>query len=601
MRILWSLLAAFRVPITPDIWDRFVQMMRELGGSPVGPKARGLVAILIAFLFSINGLNVVNSYVNRDFMTSIENRDMQAFVFYALMYVGVFTLSTVVAVLYRYVEESLGLLWRKWLTDQAIDRYLDNRTYFQVHANGTLQNPDQRISEDIRALTATTLSFGLMFLNASFTVIAFSGVLWTISPLLFVVAVVYSLAGSLLTIYLGKPLVRLNYDQLDREANFRARLVLVRENAESVALLRREGRLRGRLKERLEELTSNFQRIIEVNRNLGYFTTGYNYLIQIIPALIVAPLFIQGKAEFGVITQSAVAFGHLLGAFSLIVTQFQSISTYTAVVARLNALRAAMTLERPSPSPTVELAESVGSVAYEHLTLYAPRDGRALVKDLSLSIPAGVCLLVRSTSEAAEKALFRATADLWYHGEGRILHPGHDEIFFLPERPYLPPGTLRDVLLRTGQEDVVADELILKSLKDLNLDHVLEKAGGLDVEYKWGDMLTLGEQQRLSFARVLLAQPRFVFLDHPSRGMSECPLGDLLTLLREKDITYLTLGDTSDGPRFYDRLLEIEADGSWRLRPPGSGEEIENGDGSGSTTTTPELTADASCLVRDRE
>jgi vitamin B12/bleomycin/antimicrobial peptide transport system ATP-binding/permease protein len=356
MRLLWSLLSALKVPITPDVWGRFLQMMGELGRSDVGPKARGLLAILIAFLFSINGLNVLNSYVNRDFMTSIENRDMDGFVFYALLYVGVFALSTVVAVLYRYVEESLGLLWRKWLTAQAVDRYLSDRTYFRLHANGELQNPDQRISEDIRALTATTLSFALMFLNASFTVIAFSGVLWSISPLLFVVAVVYSIAGSLLTIYLGKPLVRLNYDQLDREANFRARLVHVRENAESVALLRREGRLRMRLRERLEALTANFQRIIEVNRNLGYFTTGYNYLIQIIPALIVAPLFIQGQAEFGVITQSAVAFGHLLGAFSLIVTQFQSISTYTAVVARLNALRTAMVRELPSPSPTVELA-----------------------------------------------------------------------------------------------------------------------------------------------------------------------------------------------------------------------------------------------------
>jgi putative ATP-binding cassette transporter len=375
----------------------------------------------------------------------------------------------------------------------------------------------------------------------------------------------------------------------------------VRENAESVALLRREGRLRERLKERLEQLTTNFKRIIEVNRNLGYFTTGYNYLIQIIPALIVAPLFIQGKAEFGVITQSAVAFGHLLGAFSLIVTQFQSISTYTAVVARLNALRAAMTQERPSPSPTVELAESVGSVAYEHLTLYAPRDGRVLVKDLSLSVPAGISLLVRSTSEAAEKALFRATADLWYRGEGRILHPGHDEIFFLPERPYVPPGTLRDILLRTGEEELVPDERILESLKDLNLGHVLEKAGGLDVEQKWDDMLSLGEQQRLSFARVLLAEPRFVFLDHPSRGLSECPLGDLLNLLRQQDITYLTLGDNSDDPRFYDRLLEIEADGSWRLRPPGGGELADKGNGTGHETAAQSLSATPACRVPDPE
>jgi vitamin B12/bleomycin/antimicrobial peptide transport system ATP-binding/permease protein len=168
-----------------------------------------------------------------------------------------------------------------------------------------------------------------------------------------------------------------------------------------------------------------------------------------------------------------------------------------------------------------------------------------------------VCLLVRSTSESAEKALFRATADLWYHGEGRILHPGHDEIFFLPERPYLPPGTLREILLRTGEEELVPDARILESLKALNLGHTLEKAGGLDVERNWGDILSLGEQQRLSFARVLLAEPHFVFLDHPSRGLSECPLGELLKLLRQQGITYLTLGDATDDPRNYDRLLEI--------------------------------------------
>jgi putative ATP-binding cassette transporter len=216
-------------------------------------------------------------------------------------------------------------------------------------------------------------------------------------------------------------------------------------------------------------------------------------------------------------------------------------------------------------------------------------------------VPAGICLLVRSTSEAAEKALFRATADLWYRGEGRILHPGHDEIFFLPERPYVPPGTLRDILLRTGEEELVPDERILKCLTDLNLGHVLEKAGGLDVEQKWDDMLSLGEQQRLSFARVLLAEPRFVFLDHPSRGLSECPLWDLLNLLRQQDITYLTLGDNTDDPRFYDRLLEIEADGSWRLRPPGGGELVDNGNGTGQEKAAQSLSATPACHVPDSE
>lgn len=570
MRFPWSLLNALKVPITPAIWGRFVRMLRQLSASEVGGKAKALFVLLILFLFAINGLNVVNSYVNRDFMTAVENQDMSGFLRYALLFIFVLGVSTVVAVVYRYTEERLGLLWRKWLTQRAIDRYLDERTYFRLYSSGALPNPDQRISEDIRALTATTLSFTLMFLNASFTVVAFSGVLWTISPQLFVVAVAYSILGSLLTIYLGKPLVKLNYDQLDREANFRSRLVHVRENAESIALLRGEERLRVRLWDRLDRLTANFQRIIEINRNLGFFTTGYNHLIQIIPALLVAPLFIEGKAEFGVITQSAVAFGHLLGAFSLIVTQFQSISTYTAVVARLNALRDAMTQERSEQAPRVEFCEDCGSVAFEHLTLYSPRDGRTLIADLSLSLPAGVSLLVRSTSESAEKALFRATADLWPSGAGRILHPGHDAIFFLPERPYLPPGTLREVLLRPCQERWLPDWKIQDTLESLHLTPTLNKAGGLDRERNWSDLLSLGEQQRLSFARVLLAAPRFVFLDHPSRSLSECPVGELLNLLRRQGITYFTLGDLEDDPRFYDRLLEIAADGSWRLRPPNS-------------------------------
>jgi putative ATP-binding cassette transporter len=341
--------------------------------------------------------------------------------------------------------------------------------------------------------------------------------------------------------------------------------------------LRREGRLKARLRHRLDELTANFQRIIKVNRNLGFFTTGYNFLIQIIPALIVAPLFIRGDAQFGEITQSAVAFGHLLGAFSLIITQFQSISTYTAVVARLNALQDAFKQKRPERSPTVEVNEACASVAYSHLTLCARRNGQVLVRDLSLSIPTGVCLLVRADSESAEKALFRATADLWDHGEGRILHPGHEEIFFLPERPYLPPGTLREVLLRTGVEDRVPAERIIATLKSLSLEDALARTGGLDTEHRWSDILSLGEQQRLSFARVLLASPRFVFLDHPSRGLSECSLGELLALLRQEGITYLTLGDTADDPRFYDRLLEIADDASWRVRYPGGGETADNG------------------------
>jgi putative ATP-binding cassette transporter len=515
----------------------------------------------------VNVLNVVNSYVGRDFMTSVEQRDSRAFWSYAALYVGVFAVSTLVAVFYRFFEERLGLLWRKWLTQRAIEHYLDDRTYFRLHQASDVPNPDQRISEDIRALTATTLSFALMFLNAGFTVVAFSGVLWTISPSLFLVAVAYAALGSAVTVFIGRRLVPLNYDQLDKEANFRARLVHVRENAESIALLRREGRLKVRLLSRLDALTDNFRLIINVNRNLGFFTTGYNYLIQIIPALVVAPLFIAGQAEFGVITQAAMAFGHLLGAFSIIVTQFQSLSNYTAVIARLSALREAMDRARTPTAPSIHLCTVCAQVAYEHLTLTSPRSGRTLVKDLSLALPVGTRLLIRAQDGSATHALFRATADLWESGEGRILRPEPQDILFLPERPYLPPGTLREVLLRTEQIQEVPTERILRILHELGLDQTVARAGGLDVEHQWSEILSLGEQQVLAFSRVLLASPEFVFLDHPTRALSECQVGELLQTLRSHMISYLTLGEEDDDTADYDQLLEIAVDGSWTLRP----------------------------------
>src|SRR5262245_60705431 len=337
---------AQRVPIDRLRATRFARAVRNFAASEVGGNAKWLFAGLIALLFGISGLNVVNSYVGRDFMTAIEQRSMSAFVRQALLYIGVFALSTVVAVIYRFMEERLRLLWREWLTRTLITTYLEHPTYYrlsdQLEADGEIANPDQRIADDVRAFTTTTISFVLLLLNGTLTVLAFSGVLWSISPLLFAVAVSYAGLGSLLTIALGRPLVWLNYNQSDQEANLRAALIHVRTNAESLMLVRYEQQLGARLLRHLDAVVANFRRIIDVNRNLGFFTTGYNYLIQIIPALIVAPLFIRGEAQFGVITQSAIAFGQLIGAFSLIVTQFQSISSFAAVVARLGALAEAI-------------------------------------------------------------------------------------------------------------------------------------------------------------------------------------------------------------------------------------------------------------------
>ena len=258
-----------------------------------------------------------------------------------------------VGVFSSFSEQRLALLWREWLTRKILAAIWTAATYYRLSAAGTLTNPDERIAEDVKAFTATTLSFVLLLANATVTVVAFSGVLWSISRTLFAVALLYAPCGSALTVLFGRRLLWLNYNQLDKEADFRASLVHVHANAESIALLRREAPIGDRLRRRLDDLTANMRRLIAVNRNLAFFTTGYNYLIQIIPAIVVAPLFIRGEVEFGVITQSAMAFSVLLGALSIVVTQFQSISSFAAVISRIGSLADALDGVRAAGAPEV--------------------------------------------------------------------------------------------------------------------------------------------------------------------------------------------------------------------------------------------------------
>jgi vitamin B12/bleomycin/antimicrobial peptide transport system ATP-binding/permease protein len=328
---------------------RLTAAIRTFARSAVGWRAKLTFAAILILLIGANGLNVANSYVNRNLMSAIAERHFGEFVRQAQFTIAVFAASTIVAVLARFAEERLGLFWRKFMTERAVATYMANRTYHRLAISDELANPDQRIAEDVRAFTATTLSFALMALNSAFTILAFSGVLWSISPLLFIISVLYAALGSYLTIKLARPLVKLNSDQLDCEASFRSALIHVRDNAETIMVRSESEQEAARIGERLDQLVENFRRITTVNRNVGFFSTGYNWLIQLIPILVIAPAFMRGEIEFGVITQSAMVFTTLVAAFSLVVTQFQSLSTYAAVVSRLGSLLDAFESGTPAP------------------------------------------------------------------------------------------------------------------------------------------------------------------------------------------------------------------------------------------------------------
>jgi putative ATP-binding cassette transporter len=275
-----------------------------------------------------------------------------------------------------------------------------------------------------------------------------------------------------------------------------------------------------------------------------------------------------------------MAFAHLLGAFSLIVTQYQSISSFAAVIARLSSLAKAIEGAQASPA-MIESREENERLAYEGVTLRSPTDGRALVSELSASLPRGTRLLVRAQNHVAGVALFRATAGIWDDGEGRVVRPALDAMLFLPERPYLPLGTLRECLVGAGQEAVIQDSQIRAALHALGIEDLLARAGGLDVEKDWEDMLSLGEQQLLAVGRVLLAAPQFVCLDRIGTALDAEQVGLVLKVLTENAIAYVVFNGEGDDARYYDAILDIAGDGTWQWKP------LREPRATGHTTVTP--------------
>jgi vitamin B12/bleomycin/antimicrobial peptide transport system ATP-binding/permease protein len=312
---------------------------------------------------------------------------------------------------------------------------------------------------------------------------------------------------------------------------------------------------------RLDALIANFRAITTFNRNVGFFTTGYNWMIQIIPALIIAPAYIGGKVEFGVITQSAMAFSTAVAAFSLIVTQFQSLSAFAAVSARLRAMGEALDHVQ-TPTSAIQIIESDGPLAYQRFTLSSPTDGALLVKNLSITIPFRGRILVKGTNPDAGIALFRATAGVWISGEGRIIRPRGDAALFLAQKPYLPPGSLREALA-PGREGEISDDRILSLLRELNLDHVSSQAGGLDAGQDWGTHISLREQQLLACLHVLLAAPRVVLMDRIQETLTSNEVSQILGMMSQSSIGCVANGQADERSDLYDVVLECKEGGAW--------------------------------------
>ncbi|KAL2475849.1 ABC transporter D family member 2 [Abeliophyllum distichum] len=650
-----------KVPDVQTLLKRFWKVAAPYWFSDDKIPARWQLATVFALTLGTTGISVTFNFLGRDFYNALANKDQEQFTKQLLYYLAGFAGGIPVFVLRDYAKDTLSLRWRSWTTSYYMDRYLKNRTFYKIQSQSIIDNPDQRIVDDLSSFTGTALAFSLTLFNATVDLISFSNILYGIYPPLFIVLLAYSLGGTAISVFLGRGLVTLNFLQEKKEADFRYGLVRVRENAESIAFYGGEENEMQLLLQRFRSAFENLTKLLISSRNLDFFTSGYRYLIQILPAAVVAPMYFSGKIEFGVINQSVSAFNHILGDFSLIVYQFQAISAFSAVIDRLGEFDDVLSRDTRSDGESMEeikrefcsinsfsalesngavpLGRSVKLLNIEHLTVLTPSKA-TLIRDLSLAIFEKEHLLVTGPSGSGKTSLLRTIAGLWSFGQGTITfydknardsearvsvdvassevtsvsetspdHNRHRErnsrsVLFLPQKPYMVLGTLRQQLLYpTWSEDptFVSDvnkptgslpflmpepneastdtrppkpttNDLTQVLEDVRLGYILSRFD-LDSTYEWSSVLSLGEQQRLAYARLLLSKPNLVLLDESTSALDEANEAHLYKLIEFAGITYISIGHRSTLYEFHKKVLHIStmdpttSQRNWNIEP----------------------------------
>jgi vitamin B12/bleomycin/antimicrobial peptide transport system ATP-binding/permease protein len=550
-------------------WSRLWTLTRAYWVSDQKFGAFGLLTLTLLLSGSILAASVVFSYVARDMMTALADRNASTFIYKMALVVAYNLLSAPVVALSGYVTGKLMLNWRQWLTERFLDDSLRDRAFYRISSDVRIDNPDQRISEDLNTFAAFAVSFVVQVLQGIATGVSFIVVLWLISPILVVVLAACVGGGSLLTIVIGRPLIGINFAQRRLEADFRYALVGLRNNAEAIAFFGGEPREHQTLLQRFYAVMANFHLLIVWQRNVAFFTYAYDFLLPLVPYLTLAPSFFAGTIEFGKITQASAAFITLRTSLSLVIDQFNSLSSFAAVVERLGVYwEASAATPAAGPAARIETVEA-GRLSIEQLTLNTPDDRRTLVRDLSLEIPDGEALLIVGASGAGKTSLLRAIAGLWRSGRGRIVRPPLAQVMFLPQRPYMILGSLREQLCYPHAGDVTGERLA-ETLRLVQLESLPERIGGLDADVRWEDFLSLGEQQQIAFARLLLNRPAYAFLDEATSALDPDKERALYDSLEAARIRVVSVGDRLRLPRYHHRTLELLGDGRWRLGTAGS-------------------------------
>jgi len=528
------------------------------------------LGIIVIMLLAVNGINAGIGFIARDLTNALVEKQQDGFYRILGIYACCFVVAVPIRVSQIFFTFKLGLIWREWLSKSLVKDYMTNKAYYQINPNDEDQtdvdNPDQRITEDTRAFTYQSLNLTVGVFDALLTFSLNILILLTISKTLTFSLFAYAAFATSILLFAGRNLVKLDYDQLRYEADFRYGLVHIRDNAESIAFYSGENPERNETERRLSEVVRNFNLVIIWRVIIDVMRRSVSYAGNFFPYLIMAIPYFRGEIDYGRFIQASFAFNMVEGSLFFIVNQIEELAKFTAGIGRLEGFQSKVeSISQENPLSNTKIISNYSSILIKNADLSPPGSNNLIIRDLSLSINDNESLLVVGPSGCGKTSLLRMISGLWEPENGLIQKPKTGDLLFIPQKPYMILGSLREQLCYPTQVDKFSDDHLISVLNEVNLKSLSDRYPNLDIKQDWPRILSLGEQQRLAFARLLLNSPQFAVLDEATSALDIDTEKHLYNLLKKRELSIISVGHRPTLKDFHQNVLELNGKGSWKL------------------------------------